>query len=231
MASRQTVNAVMTAVFAALLWPAAALAEVGEAQTARARILDDPRYTNSDELTPPEGAARGQTAAHILSRDAQLAGEPRYGRRSKIGGVTIVTFSTQRPPPSMEGIEGSPLGLPLAGRLSSRYGLRTHPLLGGLRWHRGVDLAAPAGTPIHATSDGTVRKADWSGGYGLMVELDAGGGVQTLYGHMSRVAVTSGQTVHKGDVLGYVGSTGLSTGPHVHYEVRRDGRAVDPNAR
>nr|WP_243415218.1 M23 family metallopeptidase [Altererythrobacter segetis] len=231
MASRQTIRAFMAAVFTGLLCPTAVLAGSAGAQTARARIVDDPRYSASESLSRPEHEPRGQAETHISAREAQLAGEPRYALRSKIGGAAIVTFTNRPPPPSFEGIEGSPVGLPLAGRLSSTYGLRTHPILGGQRWHRGVDLAAPAGTPIRATSDGTVRKADWSGGYGLMVELDAGGGVQTLYGHMSRVAVSAGQTVRKGDVLGYVGSTGLSTGPHVHYEVRRDGHPVDPNRR
>lgn len=118
---------------------------------------------------------------------------------------------------------------PLSGAYtSSRFGLRRHPLLGGLRLHSGVDLAAPTGTPIRATSDGIVSKASWAGGYGLMVAMDNGSGVQTRFGHMSQIAVLPGQRVRTGDVIGFVGSTGRSTGPHLHYEVRINGRPVNP---
>lgn len=113
-------------------------------------------------------------------------------------------------------------------RLSSGYGMREHPVLGGRRAHKGIDLSAPTGTPIRASADGVVEKAEWFGGYGLFVGLDHGGGMETRYGHMSRVAVAEGQQVRKGDVIGYVGSTGRSTGPHLHYEVRVAGEAVNP---
>ena len=112
--------------------------------------------------------------------------------------------------------------------MSSGFGLRVHPVLGGLRAHKGIDLPAPTGTPIHATADGVVGRADWFSGYGLYVQLEHGGNMETRYGHMSRIAVAEGQTVHKGDVIGYVGSTGRSTGPHLHYEVRVAGEAVNP---
>ncbi|MFY7835788.1 MAG: M23 family metallopeptidase [Novosphingobium sp.] len=113
-------------------------------------------------------------------------------------------------------------------RLSSGYGMRNHPVLGGRRAHKGIDLSAPTGTPIRATADGTVEMADWFGGYGLYVQLDHGAAMETRYGHMSRIAVAAGQQVRKGDVIGYVGSTGRSTGPHLHYEVRVSGEAVNP---
>lgn len=122
--------------------------------------------------------------------------------------------------PSLNPVEGV--------RLSSGYGMRTHPVLGGRRAHKGIDLAAPTGTPIRATADGTVNMADWNGGYGLYVELNHGGDLETRYGHMSRIAVAPGQQVRKGDVIGYVGSTGRSTGPHLHYEVRVAGQSVNP---
>lgn len=122
-----------------------------------------------------------------------------------------------------------PAGLPLAAStMSSRFGMRTHPILGGRRAHQGVDLAAPTGTPVFATSDGTVSRAQWQGGYGLFLELAHGNGVQTRYGHMSRLNVASGQRVRKGDLIGFVGSTGRSTGPHLHYEMRVNGRPVNP---
>lgn len=112
--------------------------------------------------------------------------------------------------------------------MSSGFGMRVHPVLGGLRAHKGIDLPATTGTPIHASADGVVGKADWFGGYGLFVELEHGGGMETRYGHMSRIAVAEGQRVRKGDVIGYVGSTGRSTGSHLHYEVRIAGEAVNP---
>lgn len=112
--------------------------------------------------------------------------------------------------------------------MSSGFGMRVHPVLGGMRAHKGIDLPATTGTPIHASADGVVGKADWFGGYGLFVELEHGGGMETRYGHMSRIAVAEGQRVRKGDVIGYVGSTGRSTGSHLHYEVRIGGEAVNP---
>jgi murein DD-endopeptidase MepM/ murein hydrolase activator NlpD len=122
-----------------------------------------------------------------------------------------------------------PSRMPVAAYgLTSSFGMRQHPLLGVVREHSGIDLAAPIGSPIYATSDGIVSMANWRGGYGLFVSLDHGGGVQTRYGHMSRLNVVAGQQVHKGDVIGLVGSTGLSTGPHLHYEVRLNGQAVNP---
>jgi murein DD-endopeptidase MepM/ murein hydrolase activator NlpD len=123
----------------------------------------------------------------------------------------------------------APSQMPVSNvRLSSRYGMRTHPLLGGRRLHKGVDLAGAVGTPVRATGDGVVGHAGWSGGYGLLVSLSHGVEFETRYGHMSRLVVERGQRVRRGDVLGYIGTTGRSTGPHLHYEVRKSGLAVDP---
>jgi murein DD-endopeptidase MepM/ murein hydrolase activator NlpD len=116
----------------------------------------------------------------------------------------------------------------LAIHLTSGFGMRVHPILGGMRMHSGVDLAAPAGSPIFATYSGKVTSAGWAGGYGLSAAVESDSGVQTRFGHMSRVIVSRGQSVRKGDLIGYVGSSGLSTGPHLHYEVRLKGQAVDP---
>lgn len=122
-----------------------------------------------------------------------------------------------------------PSRVPLEGfRFTSGFGMRIHPVLGGRRGHKGIDLAAPIGTPIYASADGQVSKAEWFSSYGLYVSLEHGGDIQTRYGHMSRLNVAAGQFVHKGDLIGYVGSTGRSTGPHLHYEVRVAGEAVNP---
>ena len=119
--------------------------------------------------------------------------------------------------------------VPIDGvKLTSDFGMRWHPVLGGRRAHKGVDLAAPTGTPIRASAHGVVGRADWYSGYGLYVAIEHGGEIETRYGHMSRLNVAAGQQVRKGDIIGYVGSTGRSTGPHLHYEVRVAGEAVNP---
>lgn len=118
--------------------------------------------------------------------------------------------------------------MPVAGRQTSPFGYRVHPILGYRKLHTGIDYGAPTGTPIVASATGTVQSAGWDGGYGRAVRLNHGGGILTLYGHMSRTAVAPGQRVAAGQVIGYVGSTGMSTGPHLHYEVHRNGQRIDP---
>jgi len=112
--------------------------------------------------------------------------------------------------------------------LTSGYGMRVHPVLGGRRSHKGIDLAAPTGTPVYATADGIVAKAEWFSSYGNYIQIEHGGELQTRYAHLSGYSVREGDRVNKGDLIGYVGSTGRSTGPHLHYEVRVAGTAVDP---
>ncbi|WP_110954582.1 M23 family metallopeptidase [Anaerosinus massiliensis] len=115
---------------------------------------------------------------------------------------------------------------PANGEVSSRYGLRW----GGSDFHPGVDIAADTGTPVVATADGVVVESGWnSGGYGYMVDIDHGNGVVTRYGHNSQLAVSVGTAVKKGQVIAYMGSTGFSTGPHVHYEVIVNGKPVNPD--
>jgi murein DD-endopeptidase MepM/ murein hydrolase activator NlpD len=119
--------------------------------------------------------------------------------------------------------------MPVDGaRMSSGYGMRNHPVLRKRRKHNGIDLAAPTGTPVYATADGVVTRADWFSSYGLYISIDHGADLETRYAHLSKLAVADGERIEKGDVIGYVGSTGRSTGPHLHYEVRIDGVAVNP---
>jgi murein DD-endopeptidase MepM/ murein hydrolase activator NlpD len=142
-----------------------------------------------------------------------------------VGSGVHSTFSAPFAQPAVS----VPAGMPLAdARLTSGFGMRVHPVLGGLRQHTGIDLAAPTGTPVYATADGIVSRADWYSSYGLYVSIEHGASIQTRYGHLSRLAVAAGDSVRKGDLIGYVGSTGRSTGPHLHYEVRIDGLAVNP---
>jgi len=118
---------------------------------------------------------------------------------------------------------------PVPGAISSRYGMRRHPILGYRRMHSGLDFRASHGTPIYAATDGRVTMAGRNGSYGNYVKLQHGGNLATGYAHMSRIAVRNGQQVTRGQVIGYVGSTGLSTGPHLHYEMYRGGQKIDPS--
>ena len=122
----------------------------------------------------------------------------------------------------------TPKGWPVDGQVSSSYGYRLHPKTGARDFHSGMDIAADPGLPVKATADGIVSYAGWSGGSGNLVALEHGFGFSTFFAHNRLVAVKVGQKVKRGDVLGYVGSTGNSTGPHLHYEVWKEGKALDP---
>ena len=113
-------------------------------------------------------------------------------------------------------------------RIASGFGMRVHPILKIYRPHNGLDFTAPSGVPIYATADGVVDKAEFNGGFGNHVVIRHGYGFETLYGHMVKIKARAGQTVKRGEVIGYLGSTGLSSGPHCHYEVHRNGVPVDP---
>ncbi|MGZ5285785.1 MAG: M23 family metallopeptidase [Flavisolibacter sp.] len=114
-------------------------------------------------------------------------------------------------------------------RIASGFGYRIDPVYKTVKFHAGLDFTAPQGTPIYATADGTIRTAGLSdGGYGNYVVIDHGYGYETLYGHMVRIKARRGQRVKRGEVIGYVGSTGKSTGPHCHYEIHKNGQKLDP---
>lgn len=117
---------------------------------------------------------------------------------------------------------------PIQAPMTSPYGYRVHPVYGTRRLHAGIDLGAATGTPIASANDGVVIFAGVQGGYGNTVIVDHGGGITTLYAHQTRFGVTQGQTVARGDIVGFVGSTGTATGPHLHFEVRVNGGAVNP---
>ncbi|MCZ8368658.1 MAG: peptidoglycan DD-metalloendopeptidase family protein [Porphyrobacter sp.] len=119
---------------------------------------------------------------------------------------------------------------PVPGAITSNFGMRRHPILGYNRMHAGMDFKARYGTPIVAVSDGRVSSAGRSGGCGIQVRLEHGGNLSTRYCHMSQMAVRAGMQVRRGQVIGYVGSTGLSTGPHLHYEMYRGGRVINPSS-
>lgn len=114
-------------------------------------------------------------------------------------------------------------------QVTSNFGMRGDPFHGGRRMHAGMDMGGRVGTPIYATGDGFVKRSRWAGGYGNLVEIEHGFGYQTRFGHLSRSLVQEGQFVRRGQMIALMGSTGRSTGPHLHYEVRINGRAVEPS--
>ena len=119
------------------------------------------------------------------------------------------------------------VGLPVNGRVSSSFGMRMHPILGYFRMHKGIDIACPYGSPVYAVIDGVVNWAGYKGGYGNFIGIQ-GPGVGTGYGHLSRIAVRAGERVARGQLGGYSGNSGLSTGPHLHFETYRGGMTVNP---
>lgn len=172
--------------------------------------LADARATKQQTLSKVEGSKQEflAEAAALEQASAELAAKIQAAQRSSavsVGGA-------------------SPSGYiwPVSGPVTSTFG----PRWGGM--HEGIDIAAPSGTPIRSAAAGTVIYAGWLGGYGNLVVVDHGGGVSTAYAHMSSIAAGTGAQVAQGQVIGYVGSTGHSTGPHLHFEVRINGQAVDP---
>jgi murein DD-endopeptidase MepM/ murein hydrolase activator NlpD len=155
----------------------------------------------------------------------------RPGQRLVISGSTVprhrqVTAQTRAPRTAMAPLASrraiGTFQWPARGVLTSRYGWRYR------RHHEGIDVAAPRGTPVYAAQEGVVEFAGWRGGYGLAVFIDHGGGVVTVYGHASTLLVRPGQRVKKGQMIARVGCTGRCTGSHLHFEVRIQGRAVNP---
>jgi murein DD-endopeptidase MepM/ murein hydrolase activator NlpD len=135
----------------------------------------------------------------------------------------IDAANAARPAPVESGV-----AMPAMGPITSYFGYRYHPILHFTRFHAGVDIGASWGSPIVAAGDGQVAAAGWSGGYGRQVRIWHGGGLMTTYSHMSDIVAAPGSFVHRGQLIGYVGSSGLSTGPHLHYEVLKDGTPVNP---
>lgn len=120
--------------------------------------------------------------------------------------------------------------MPASSNITSEWGYRTHPILGTTKYHSGMDIACPTGSSVLAANAGVVTLAGWNGGYGYCVVIDHGGGLATLYGHNSSLAVSAGQRVTKGQTIARSGSTGMSTGPHLHFEVLKNGSSVNPRS-
>lgn len=201
----------------------------------------------ADEVAAQAQAARDEISAlrgQIEPARAQAANEE-TAERSAVASIQSQRASYERELASLQAASdsiaarlralgagsGSPGGCqarPVPGAVTSPFGSRVHPVLGSTRNHSGVDMNAASGTPIRACRAGTVVIASGQGGYGNAVVMDHGGAMATLYAHQSRIAVSVGQQVAAGDVIGYVGSTGMSTGAHLHFEVRISGNPVNP---
>nr|WP_295671997.1 peptidoglycan DD-metalloendopeptidase family protein [Sphingomonas sp.] len=172
--------------------------------------------------TPPRNVAMGGPFEAADSNEASVDLQADQQFRS--------LFMTWK---KLDSLEQSVIAIPSAQpveRLSftSNYGVRTDPFRGTAAMHAGVDIPGPVGTPVYATADGYVDRAERSGGYGNLVEIDHGKGIQTRYGHLSKILVAPFTRVKRGQLIALMGSTGRSTGPHLHYEVRIDGHAVNP---
>lgn len=154
----------------------------------------------------------------VAQSDLQLVRWTANGRSEWIDAA-----NADRPAPVAAG-----MAWPVAGHITSYFGYRYHPILHFSRFHAGVDFGASWGSPIVAAADGQVVGAGWTGGYGRQVRISHGGGIVTSYSHMSEIVAEPGSIVRRGQLIGYVGSSGLSTGPHLHYEVKKDGTPVNP---
>lgn len=144
----------------------------------------------------------------------------------KVGTTLVLPGASLRTVPVVSRSSG--FKWPIQGSLTSSYGWRIHPMTGQQAFHDGLDIAAGSGTPIGAAAGGTVKYAGWLGGYGRLVIIDHGDGLETRYAHMSSINVSKGQVVSAGHTIGYVGQTGDATGPHVHFEIRKNGRTLNP---
>ena len=189
--------------------------------------LDSPdTVVDSAEAQAAVAAADAQAASMVVANPALSA---------RVNGQTGDTqfrnlFSAWQ---QMDGPAATAIAIPSRRpveqmRLTSSFGTRSDPFNGRRARHNGIDIPGPIGTPIYATADGTVGRAQRLGGYGNYVEIEHGNAMQTRYGHLSAIAVSSGQRIRRGDILGYMGSTGRSTGSHLHYEVRIAGAPVNP---
>ena len=192
--------------------------------------------SDADQSVTAEVIGRVHIAAPVGRVSLGIAtaegGRPIYATRSLVAGsASVVSLSAVQPlsARSSAGLTAGPIRT-ASSVVTSNFGAMRLTAQGGVRAHAGIDLAAPAGSPVAAAYDGRVLSADWAGSYGLLVVLDHGDGLQTRYAHLSRLMVASGQQVRQGDLIGLVGSTGRSTGPHLHYELRRNGIPVNPLA-
>jgi murein DD-endopeptidase MepM/ murein hydrolase activator NlpD len=174
--------------------------------------------------------AQAETQQQLIDRLRQDRGALEAAEtRLETDSANLAVLIRQRLAVAAQGIRGTgKFAYPSDGRLTSSFGMRVHPILGYRRFHAGVDFGGGYGSPIRAADAGTVIYAGWYGGYGKAVIIAHGGNLTTLYGHASALYVSEGQTVERGQPIAAIGSTGFSTGPHLHFEVREAGVPIDP---
>lgn len=192
-----------------------------EEAAAAEELNNPPAATPAPTAEPTATPAPGEPTAEPTATPAP--GEP-------TAEPTVAPTAEPTAPPAPTPPPGGNPGFtwPCGGAVVSGFGNRVHPVLGTVRFHSGIDINCPNATAVGASAAGTVISAGWNGGYGNAVIIDHGGGFATLYGHLSEIDVAVGTAVSVGQLVGLVGSTGLSTGPHLHFEVRVNGTAVDP---
>ena len=196
-------------------------AKVSGAKSATAPVLPD-----TPDTTSALNSFDDQSYHHSLDQFYALRTSAMSGRLSRSLEGRIGGFANAG---DWFGLADAPSLWPVEGRVTSSFGEREDPFNGEGAFHAGIDISTSFGEPIHATADGVVDVAGMANGYGREVVLDHGHGIKTLYGHMSGFAVTAGDQVKRGQVIGYVGLSGRSTGPHVHYEVRIQNTPVNPH--
>jgi murein DD-endopeptidase MepM/ murein hydrolase activator NlpD len=192
-----------------------------EARTNEQRVVRD-RLVASQEQLASARADKKRTLATVTSQERDLVEREELLERESAELTARIQASQSSSPSLPRAASSSGFIWPVNGTLTSPFGWRWG------RMHEGIDIAAPGGTPIAAAASGVVIYAGWLGGYGNLVVVDHGGGIATAYGHQSSIAVGNGQQVSQGQTIGYVGSTGHSTGNHLHFEVRVQGAPVDP---
>jgi murein DD-endopeptidase MepM/ murein hydrolase activator NlpD len=233
----------LTAMLAGAELSSAQLAEL-EAAPQRSRNVDV-RLTNAEQVQVAQAAAAARALdaryEHAAAELQKLGITPARLQDGGIGGpfesankadptFKQLFMSWKKLDTLQDGAIAVPSDKPVkTAAFTSGYGVRSDPFRGSAAMHPGIDLAGPYGTPIYATADGTVLRAGWnSGGYGNLIEIDHGRGIATRYGHLSQVLVQAGAHITRGQLIARMGSTGRSTGSHLHYEVRIDGRPVNP---
>ena len=181
-------------------------------------FLKDGFFKGALKIAAVAGLLFSAPAMADAGQDAQFSSL--FSAWVKMERPTEQPTQTKASIPSREPVEGI--------RLSSTFGSRSDPFNGRARMHQGIDIPGPIGTPIYATADGVVRRSQWVNGYGNLVEISHGNGMETRYGHMSKLVAQPNERVRRGQLIGLMGSTGRSTGSHLHYEVRIAGNAVNP---
>jgi murein DD-endopeptidase MepM/ murein hydrolase activator NlpD len=206
-----------------------------------ARLVETYIRALTSQIQVPSGLSSGDRFDIIIEHRRAATGETETGQllfagleRSTGRDLKLMQWTSEGRTEWFEaagvGRQTGGIQAPVPGRITSNYGLRMHPILGYARMHRGLDFRAGYGTPILAAIDGVVTRAGWAGGYGRQVRINHASGLSTSYSHMSRITVAPGTRVRQGQQIGLVGTTGLSTGPHLHYEMYRNGVTINPRS-